>query len=201
MSKNPKPTAEELRYVYDLILKGYEDTDILAEYGELYDKGRLMFPYRTDKRFVRECRKELAAAEEVLKNRLKKQVDPLITEQRKQHNIELAEIASSFLEGNLAEIPYDAADEDQEYELDIGKNLTRKELIERLSDNVFRACDKYERYRVMDWLAVHLESEYLSGNDLFAFIKARPVEFISIIRTLAARKTFKGTCEVCKDWV
>ena len=200
MSKNPKPTVEELRYVYNLILSGYEDADVLAEYADLYENGKLTFPYRTDKRFVRERRKELAAAEEALEKYLKKQVDPLITEQRKQHNIELAEIASSFLEGDLTQIAYDATDEDEKYDLDTGESLTRKELIARLSNNVFQACDKYERYRVMDWLAAHLESEYLSGKDLFAFIEARPVEFINIIRTLAARKTFKGTCQLCNEW-
>jgi hypothetical protein len=44
------------------------------------------------------------------------------------------------------------------------------------------------------------EYEYLSGNGLFAFIEARPIEVINIIRTLAARRTFKGTCPMCKDW-
>ena len=46
MSKNPKPTAEELKWVYDLILRDYDDTDILAEYASLYENGNLMFPYR-----------------------------------------------------------------------------------------------------------------------------------------------------------
>ena len=200
MSKNPKPTVEELRCVYDLILRGYDDADILAEYASLYENGNLMFPYRTDKRFVRERRKELAAAEEILKEHVKRQIDPIIVEQRKQHYNELAEIASSFLERNLDQIAYDATDEDQEYDLDTGESLTRKELIARLTDNIFQACDKYERYRVMDWLASHLEPVYLSGKDLFAFIETRPIEFIKIIRTLATRKTFKGKCDVCKDW-
>ena len=36
MSKNPKPTVEELRYVYDLILKGYDDEDILVAIEEAF---------------------------------------------------------------------------------------------------------------------------------------------------------------------
>ena len=45
-----------------------------------------------------------------------------------------------------------------------------------------------------------LEYEYLSGNGLFAFIEARPVEAINIITTMAARRTLKGTCPMCKEW-
>jgi hypothetical protein len=192
VGKKAEPTIEELEFIYSH-LKKLSDDEVLEEMQDTE------FPVRS-KGFIKRRRREFNAAKKVLETDLKKELDPIIIKRREQHNDELAGIANSFLEGDLTTIPYDATDEDQEYELDTGEGLTRKELIARLSNNIFRACDKYERYRVMDWLATHLESEYLSGKDLFAFIEARPVEFINIIRTLSARKTFKGTCIVCKDW-
>lgn len=192
VGKKAEPTIEELEFIYSH-LKKLSDEEVLEEMQDTE------FPVRS-KGFIKRRRREFNTAKKVLETDLKKELDPIIIKRKEQHNDELAKIANSFLEGDLARIPYDATDKNQEYELDTGESLTRKELIARLSNNVFRACDKYKRYRVMDLLAAHLESEYLSGNDLFAFIEARPVEFVNIIRTLAARKTFKGTCPVCKEW-
>lgn len=192
VGKKAEPTIEELEFIYSH-LKKLSDEEVLEEMQDTE------FPVRS-KGFIKRRRREFNAAKKVLETDLKKELDSIIIKRKEQHNDELAKIADSFLEGDLARIPYDATDKTQEYELDTGESLTRKELIARLRDNIFQACDKYERYRVMDWLATHLESDYLSGKDLFAFIETRPVEFINIIRTLAARKTFKGTCSVCKEW-
>jgi hypothetical protein len=104
MSRNPRPTAEELKFVYQMILNGYEDSDILAEYGRLYGAGQLMFPYRTDKRFVRECRKELETALEVAQEHLKKQVNPTIVKHREEHLADLANIAKSLLTNGLESV-------------------------------------------------------------------------------------------------
>ena len=153
-----------------------------------------------DERTVRSWIAWYALLEDVITAQVKNRVDPVIIEQRKRHYYKLAEIANSFLAGGLTKIPYDATDEDYIYDLDTGESLIHNELITRLTDNVFHACDRYDRYRVMDWLAAHLESGYLSGKDLFVFIETKPIEFITIVRTLAESKTFKGTCPVCKDW-
>lgn len=45
-----------------------------------------------------------------------------------------------------------------------------------------------------------LRYEYLSGKGLFAFVEARPVEVINIIRKLFAGRTLKGNCPMCKEW-
>lgn len=192
VGKKAEPTAEELEFIYSRLRK-LSDEEVLEEMQDTE------FPLRS-KGFIKRRRREFNAAKKVLETDVKKELDPIVIKRREQHSAELAEIASSFIEGDLTKIPYDATDKDRIYNLDTGERLTRKELIDRLNDNVFRACDKYERYRVMDWLATHLESEYLSGNDLFTFIETRPVEFINIIRTLAASRIFEGTCIICKDW-
>ena len=103
MSRNSRPTTEELRFVYDLILKGYDDADVLEEYARLYDAVQLMFPYRTDKRFVRECRKELEAAKGVLE-RHSKAVDPIVAERKKEHFNHLAKIIEYIIPERTAKI-------------------------------------------------------------------------------------------------
>lgn len=85
MGKNPKPTVEELEFVYGLMAKGYlDDASILAEYAQLFEAGTLNFPYRTDRRFVRERRKEFAAAKKVIPAQAAS-VDPIVVEARKKH--------------------------------------------------------------------------------------------------------------------
>ena len=117
-----------------------------------------------------------------------------------QHRDRLADIAGSFLEGELDTIAYDATDERHEYELDNGESLTREELINRIEDNIFRSCDIHKRWLVFDCLASHLESGHFSGEELLAFVESKPVEFIEIIRTIAHTKILKGTCSVCEGW-
>jgi hypothetical protein len=102
MSKNPKPTIEELRYIYDLILQGYDD-DILAEYASLYHASTLMFPYRTDKRFARERRKELSATQGLVKERMQA-TDPLIVEDKRKHLDKMRELMKKWKEQLTTEV-------------------------------------------------------------------------------------------------
>ena len=87
MSRNPKPTVEELRFVYDLILRGFDDESILAEYASQYENATLMHPYRTDKRFIRQCRRELDAAMAVAQSHIEKHLDPVNMKRREEHFI------------------------------------------------------------------------------------------------------------------
>jgi len=89
-------TSEELSYIYDLILRSYDDSSILAEYAASFNAGTLMFPYRTDKRFVKERRKELEAAKRVLKDAQVK-ADPNVVEQQNRHSIQLIDMLELLL--------------------------------------------------------------------------------------------------------
>ena len=212
MSRNPKPTAEELKFVYQLILNGYEDADILAEYARLYDDGRLMFPYRTDKRFIRECKKELETALEVAQEHLKKKVDPIIVKRKEEHFGDLADIAKSLLANGLdsvscpgwttkrsRQVKYVIPNENAASGYD---ELTKEQLASRLNSNMAAIL------REKDWVfrqcfIPHLKSELpgeLKTKLFYEIIEERPYQVIEILRVLAARKTFKGTCPVCEDW-
>jgi hypothetical protein len=202
MSKNPKPTAEELRFVYDLILNGNDDSDILAEYARLFDDAKLMFPYRIDKRFVRERRKELAAAQEVLKDHIAKKIEPVIVQSKKEHFKHLSDIAKVLLTDRLDKInevktgdKYEIFRENYETE-----KLTHSELVGRLEGNIDIAIQKYGAWDIFGCFAPHVAAEYPLDQNLYSYAETNPIEFITIMRTLGQRKTFKGTCPVCKDW-
>ena len=160
MSKNPKPTAEELRCIYGLILRGYEDADILAEYAELYENGNLMFPCRTDKRFVRERRKELAAAEAVLQGHVKKKVDPVISKRKEEYYNRSADIAQLLLGGGLDKVTdAENADEYQIMHEDyVAENIAHDQLIDILESNVDVACQRYSQGEVFACLMSHVEA-------------------------------------------
>jgi hypothetical protein len=201
MSKNSKPTIEELKQVYKLMLEGYEDADILGWYQDEARSGTLVFPLRTDRRFVRDRRRELTAAQEVLKN-IGQKVDQVTEQNKKQHFEHLAEIAELLLDGGLGKIndtqpadKYEIVHEDYVIE-----TLTRDQLIGTLEGNIDIACQRYGAWQVFGCLMTHLEAEYPIFQDVYGFINEHPLEYIEMLRTLAQRKTFKGTCPVCKDW-
>ncbi|MFC2003441.1 hypothetical protein ACFLV4_05815 [Chloroflexota bacterium] len=205
MSKNPKPTTEELRCVYDLILRGYDDADILAEYASLYENGNLMFPYRTDKRFVMECRKELAAAKEVLQKQLKA-VDPIIIKKKEEHFNHLSEIADYLLIGDLVKLLPDQTVDiiPNTYTIynDEEEEISRRELASRLEENIEDAIHHYGPPDFLDNFFPHLKAECpeIMPSEWDKVVRDNPYFVMDTIRILSQRKTFKGTCPVCKDW-
>lgn len=212
MSKKSRPTTEELRFVYDLILKGYDDADILAEYAHLLDMGQLMFPVRTDKRFIRECRKELEAATEVTREHLKKKVDPFIVKRREEHFSNLAGIAKVFL-NNLDSVssPRWTTNRSRQVKYVIPNKkaasrydeITEEQLTGCLNSNIASAIDKHGDWFFRACFVPHLKSELpeeLKTELFYNVVEKHPYKLIETLRILTARKTFKGTCPVCKDW-
>lgn len=212
MSRNPKPTAEELKFVYQMILNGYDDSDILAEYARLYDDGQLMFPYRTDRRFIRQCRKELDAASAVLQEHLNKQVDPTMVKHREEHFAELADISKFLLANGLESVscPGWSANRSRQVKYLLPNanavaqydEITKEQLASRLNSNI-ADITKDKDWFFRHCFVPHLKSELpeeLSTKLFFKVVEEQPYELIEILRMLAARRTFKGTCPVCKDW-
>ena len=197
MSKNPRPTAEELRYVYDMIAKGYDDLTILNEYCSGYESGQLKFPFRTDKRFIRERRLEFEAAKDVLKSDLKKEVyrDP-----KEEHFSRISDIAKSLLRNGL-----DTITRDESGALSIAGDrgwIIYDELIEIIEDNLKAACIEFSEYDVIKNFLPHLEAEVPSIKDLGLekYLEKQPYELIETLRMLCRRKVFKGKCPVCQGY-
>ena len=198
MSRNPKPTAEELRFVYEMIAKGYDDNAILHEYCKEYESGQLKFPFRTDKRFIRERRMEFEAASDVFKRDLKREVyrDP-----KEEHFARMADIAASLLRNGL-----DTVARDSQGGLSMSKGMgvimIYDELTEALEGNFKSACFEFSDYDVNASFVRHLEAEVpdIRTQGLQNYLEKHPYEMIETLRLLCRRKTFKGNCPICKDW-
>jgi len=194
MSKNPKPTSEELRFIFDLFLKGNTDSDILAEYAHLYELGQLPFTYRTDKRFVKEKRKEFEAANEVLQEYVKKKADPVIAERRIGHFDHLAFITSVLLKDGLDDYWANFYDEDE--------GLMKNRLSDQLNWNYWEAQDNLGYLEIDSYFMPHIIAEYpdIGAKGWKTAVKENPFAVIEILNILLRRKTFNGTCPICQDW-
>jgi hypothetical protein len=82
--------------------------------------------------------------------------------------------------------------------------LDKEDLSIRLDDNLQSTFDKYKDWFVKFCFVPHLEAELpgeIKAEGLWdGVIYEKPYELIHTLRILTARKTFKGTCAVCKDW-
>lgn len=105
MGKEIRPKREELEFLFNLFLQGYEkDDDILAKYLELNENGNLKFPLRTDRRIIKQIREEFAAARAVLEPYFKQRIDPAVSKLYQEHQnelIRLVERLSADLEPHL----------------------------------------------------------------------------------------------------
>ncbi|MFC1967124.1 hypothetical protein ACFLV2_00550 [Chloroflexota bacterium] len=200
MSRNSRPTTEELKFVYGLILKGDNDADILAEYAQLYESAQLLFPYRTDKRFIRERKKELEAAREVLQKDLKA-VDPIIVRRKEEHFNYLAEIIRSMIPEKTTIIENIGS----EYVIKpaIGKQtiLTQEQLANFVTKFLEDAAKRYGHRDVYEYLIPHIEAEIAGteGKGLNAFINENTLKFYETLRLLADKGIFKGKCPLCRE--
>jgi len=209
MDKNPKPTPEELRFVYQMILNGYGDTDILNEYAHLYDMGQLKFPYRVDDRFIKDRRKELQAASEVLEEHVKKKADPVISKRRDEHFERLAKVADTLLDNNLHTVVpnTECSAGEPQYLVEVdwvssGYPLEKSQLTMILQKNIGKAYNLFEPMYFHKNFLPHLRAEIpiINIKGIWDFIEEQPYELIENLRILVERKTFKGTCPICEDW-
>lgn len=87
-----------------------------------------------------------------------------------------------------------------------GIAVTKQEISVQLDTNEETASFKHGPTR-MSHFKTHLEqevkSEYpeLSDNNYSTIWAEHPYELIDTLRILAERKTFRGTCPVCKAWI
>jgi len=80
---------------------------------------------------------------------------------------------------------------------------TKEQILIILEHNIKETIDKYKEWLFNRCFLPHLISE-LSENsenkDFWAILEEQPYQVIETLRLLAERKTFNGTCPVCKDW-
>lgn len=138
---------------------------------------------------------------------------PLISpESLKEHHERLAEIANSLLANNLNNVssPGWTTNRSRQVKYLIpNKNaasgydeITKEQLASHLNSNM-AAILKDSDWFFRDCFMPHLKSELpkeLTTKPFFKIVEEQPYELIEILRVLAARKTFKGTCPTCRAW-
>jgi len=193
IGKRAEPTVEELEFIYSRIGQ-MSDKAILEEMQDT------TFPVRSPG-FITRRRREFSTAKKILEIELKKELDPIIVERRKQHFDDMVLIIRLIIKGldKLSHTQLNGRYEIYE-EGSPNKKLNRDQIIAILEGNLSAAYQKHGDWNIDNNLLSHISAEYPAMQDLFGFISKNPTEFIDIIRTLVARKTFKGICPVCKDW-
>ena len=140
------------------------------------------------------------------------QIDSGLVKQRAEHFAQLASIAERLLINGLdnvscpgwttnrsRQVKYLLPNENAASGYD---EITKEQLASHLDSNV-AAIRKDRDWFFRHCFVPHLKSELpeeLKTELFHGIIEEQPYELIEVLRILAARKTFKGTCPVCKDW-
>ena len=124
-----------------------------------------------------------------------------------EHFAQLTDIANLLLEDDVDKVLTIAAEADtseRRYQIvseDSGfTELTHSQLVGRIEGNIDYVCQHYGTWHMWDCFAAHLEAEYPESKDFYKYLNTQTGTLINALRTMAERKTFKGTCPVCKDW-
>lgn len=133
---------------------------------------------------------------------------PRFDDNWKEHNERLAGVAASLLDNGLIRVMKDVTKEGEVYyyfhdEDGILRKCTQDDLAWQLDENHESALDKHTDWVFMECFCPHLYAEFpdeLKSKGLSGIIDEQPYELVELLRLLAARKTFKGSCPVCKDW-
>jgi len=127
--------------------------------------------------------------------------DSIAIQKRKEHFEHLAEIATVLLANGMDKINdtenadrYEVIDEDNTI-----RTFTHHHLMRILDSNFDLACQKYSEWEVFLCLMPHISAEYHDFKDPLSYIKYKPLRYIEIIKTLANRKTFIGSCPACNE--
>jgi hypothetical protein len=200
MAKNPRPTREEYRFIYDQLLKSGGDVkSVLAEYALLYEAGRLIFPYRADERLIEDAKRQLEAAREVLEEHIRTRVNPTIINAQTQHFAQMTKIAKYLLTYNEK---HDDAPETEEWLMTDNEWIPTDNLVGYFRNNLESARDEFGVFAYQECFLAHLRAENpeLTLEQFKALVKDNPLKVIDSLKILAVRGTFKSICPVCKDW-
>lgn len=140
------------------------------------------------------------------------QIEPVGVRQRAEHFAELSSIAKSLLVNGLDNVSSPSWTTNQSRQVKYllpNQNaasgydeITEEQLASRLDSNM-AAIIKDKDWFFRHCFIPHLKSELpeaLGTKLFFKVVEEQPYELIEILRMLAAKRTFRGTCRVCEDW-
>ena len=207
---------EELRFLYQLIIEGYSDTDILREYTSLNNAGKLEFPLRVSQEFIGDRRQEMEVAVQILKDGIKTIIQPLLNKQQEEHQKQLAEISAALLQNDLHTVEecsnmgvyglrrngmfryrYTIKDHSNR-----SIQLSRYQLFNIFRKNVETACKKYTQFVFYECYIPHLKNEIpeIEEEGFWPQVERQPFEVITAIKELTQLETLKGFCPLCNDF-
>lgn len=124
-----------------------------------------------------------------------------------EHVAQLTDIANLLLEDDIGRVLTIASEADtpaQIYQIVSEESgfaeLTHSQLVGRIEGNIDYVCQHYSTWHMWDCFASHLEAEYPESKDFHKYLNTQTSILINALRTMAERKTFKGTCPVCEDY-
>ncbi|MDD5094337.1 MAG: hypothetical protein PHV74_08175 [Dehalococcoidia bacterium] len=179
-------------------------------YQRLKKELELMPLYEVDtlpddlQQWIKDVRPELMDRRSESQQRIN--MEPLILQSMSSHFDHMSDIASAMLAGNLDKVvegiggAYTISDKDETY-----RDIPQDELglaLESNLENIFQQCGPWDFWYCFyeHFLAEFSELFAPNESDITILTDKRPYELIEALRVLARRKTFKGTCPVCKDW-
>jgi len=135
-------------------------------------------------------------------------IPPSFHDNWKEHNEKLAGVANRLLANDLNRVTKWISSTGQvEYHLfddeEILHRLTEDDLAGQFEQNIILVFHEYTEWFYMNCFLPHLYAEWpeeLKKKGLFIVAEEQPYQLIDTLRLLAEKKTFKGTCQVCKDW-
>jgi hypothetical protein len=218
MCENEKLETEEIRFIYKLILDGWGDSDILNKCISLRDSGEINFPLWTDKRYIKNRRKEMEIASEVLKDSIKKIIKIYSPKLKNEHFAQIAEISAILLQNNLSTISVVENLGDAKYKFsnkylhsytyiikdrnNIPNRLNRLQLIEILRRNVQDVCKRYGISFFYDCYVPHVKAtmgeEMEAMGGFWPAVEIKPYEVIKAIKLIMDGKELKGSCPLCE---
>jgi excisionase family DNA binding protein len=144
---------------------------------------------------------------EVAEKQIRKEVSLVTAKRIEQHFDHLADIAKGLLSGNLDNVTAKSTKTGDIFEYTfwegtVGQGIARKQLSEMLERNIESFYEQPNDTYDLDYFLYHLVAEYpeVQSKGFNNFAKKNPYELVEMLRLLVRRKTFKGTCPVCKDW-
>lgn len=180
VGKGAEPKSEELEFIYNQMEQGLSDAEII---DEMQDKP---FILRTKGFFVRR-RREFTAAKKVLQEVARKEIDPLTIKRKEQHYDDLLKVVSQII--SLWE---DLGQGVSEYDKS-GKPIVGELQFEQIN-----------RHHA-EYLLTHLKAEFpeycnLKNWESLIDYEEAPSLILQKLYILKNRRTFEGTCNICKDW-
>ena len=211
MGRQEEPSQAELEFIFERLKQGKTPSEIA------YQMADTDFPIRRPE-FISRKRKYYDAAKRVLQTDNELYEDPVISKRKGEHFQQLSDIARLIIEefATVRENPSqtDASDKfvlkiihqwdnysPDEWPIE-QQILSVTELNERFLDTLKTRIGRYFGHASFEYLVSHLEAEYplMKSKNIYELAKENSFELIELITLLSRRKTFRGTCEICKPW-